>query len=596
MNWSLKSDFLNFEIRIPKLEGIFKTQMTQYSKMFLRLMGHSHFFRIWGFGFRVSGAALLTFFLMLFSAFQTRGAEKDHVVVVYNPKLDGSKEIAEYYAAKRGLAQEQLIAIACTPNESVSRAEFVEFIQKPLIEELEDRGWWKTKSNGDSWKVTSSRLKYLVLCHGIPLKIEEPPPAPNAPPAPNTRSELSITRAAVDTELALIPSPQAPTTGFVQNPFFGKNSVDDLKDWNLQIVLVTRLDGPNPDACKRLIDSAIAGEEHGIWGRAIVDARGITTGAYAQGDQWLNNLADFLKIAGWNPTVDRIESTLADPGPFQSCALYAGWYSDSICGPMADPNFRFVPGAIVYHIHSFSAQSLRTFDRHWAGPLVARGVAATMGCVDEPYLQFTPFVDFFFKQLFFGRNFAQAAYLSIPVLSWQITVVGDPLYRPFNRDFDRTFAEMSQRKDPDLPWAHLRKAGQMAAAGMIDPAILQLETARKENSNGLYPERLAQLYAEKKDYASAIRIWKECIGKMNLPALKAWYLLWLARTEWDAGMLPESMADYRRHIEQYPDHPARLSVAMEARDKAVQKGMKTDSDYFDQIIAPPPPPAPQPAK
>ena len=533
--------------------------------------------------------------LVLLSAVATAD-EKDHVVVVFNSKLNGSEEIAEYYAKKRGLSDEQLIGLACTPNESVSRQEFIEFIQKPLIKKLRDRGWWRIKENGsgpNDWSVAESRLHYLVLCHGIPLKIDEQPAEQMAEPVPQAaRSELTINHAAVDSELALLPSPKVPISGFVPSPFYGKNSLDEVKDWNLRAVLVSRLDGPNPDACKRLIDSAITGEEHGIWGRAVIDMRGITEGSYAGGDRWLESLAEFLTSSGWNPYIDRTEKTIDDPGPFQSSAIYAGWYQESICGPMADPNFRFVPGAIAYHIHSYSAQSLRTFDRHWVGPLVARGVAATLGCVEEPYLQFTPVVDVFFKHLFYGKNFAEAAYLSVPILSWQITIVGDPLYRPFGQNFDQSLDAMEKRHDTDLPWAYLRKAGQLAAAGMIDPAIRLITAKAQENPHFLYDERLAQLYAAKKDYADSIRLWKQCVVKMDQPALKAYYLVSLARTEWDAGQAADSLLHYRKYVEQFPDHPAQAAVAAEARAKASENGMKKEADYFSRL-APPPPNSPK---
>ena len=518
-------------------------------------------------------------------------AEKDHVVVVYNTQLDGSEEIAGYYAKKRGLSDDQLIGISCTPNESISRRDFAEFIQKPLIDKLEESGWWKIRRDGGDWRVTQSRLKYLVLCHGIPLKIEEQPPEQmDHPPPAGTRTELTVNRAAVDTELALLPSPKAPITGALPNPFYGKNNIDDLSDWNLKAVLVTRLDGPNPAACKRLVDGAITGEEHGIWGRAVVDMRGLKDGAYLQGDQWLAKLVDLLKSSGWDPYVDRAEPTIDDPAPFQSTALYGGWYSDSICGPMADRNFQFVPGAVAYHIHSFSAESVRTFDQKWVGPLVARGAAATMGCVNEPYLQFTPTPDLFFKHLLYGKNFAEAAYLSQPVLSWQITMAGDPLYRPFRQRFDQALAQLEKENSSDLPWAYLRKSGQMASAGMIDPAIQLLEARFRENPHVLYAERLARLYAEKKDFSASIRLWKQCIEKSaGQPPLKAHSLLSLARTEWDAGMAADSIAHYRQYVDQFADHPSRKTVAVEAGDRAVQKGMRADADHFNRIAAPPPP-------
>jgi len=41
------------------------------------------------------------------------------------------------------------------------------------------------------------------------------------------------------------------------------------------------------------------------------------------------------------------------------CALYYGWYAGNVAGPFSQPGFKFVPGAIAAHIHSYSAATLR---------------------------------------------------------------------------------------------------------------------------------------------------------------------------------------------------------------------------------------------
>jgi hypothetical protein len=51
-----------------------------------------------------------------------------------------------------------------------------------------------------------------------------------------------------------------------------------------------------------------------------------------------------------------------------------------------------------------------------------------MGCVHEPYLSCTPQLPVFAARLIYDRmTFGEAAYAAQPVLSWQTTVVGDPL-------------------------------------------------------------------------------------------------------------------------------------------------------------------------
>jgi hypothetical protein len=113
-------------------------------------------------------------------------------------------------------------------------------------------------------------------------------------------------------------------------------------------------------------------------------------------------------------------------------ALYYGWYTGNVAGPFALPNFRLTRGAVAIHIHSYSAATLRNPTGNWCGPLLMAGAAATFGNVYEPYLAFTPQIDIFNERLLDGFTFAEAAWMASRATSWQTTVVGDPLYRPFN--------------------------------------------------------------------------------------------------------------------------------------------------------------------
>jgi len=113
------------------------------------------------------------------------------------------------------------------------------------------------------------------------------------------------------------------------------------------------------------------------------------------------------------------------------CALYYGWYTDKIAGPFTQPDFQFTPGAVAVHIHSFSASTLHDENAGLAGPLLAKGAAATIGNVYEPYLQLTAHLDVLNDRLLHGFTFAESAYMASPVLSWMSVMVGDPLYRPY---------------------------------------------------------------------------------------------------------------------------------------------------------------------
>ena len=59
-------------------------------------------------------------------------------------------------------------------------------------------------------------------------------------------------------------------------------------------------------------------------------------------------------------------------------------------------------------------------------------MVATIGPVYEPYVQGFPLPDIFFGLLVEGYMSLGECYLvSLPYLSWQMVLIGDPLYQPF---------------------------------------------------------------------------------------------------------------------------------------------------------------------
>jgi uncharacterized protein (TIGR03790 family) len=61
------------------------------------------------------------------------------------------------------------------------------------------------------------------------------------------------------------------------------------------------------------------------------------------------------------------------------------------------------------------------------------GITATLGAVTEPYLQSFPEPKAFFSELFDGCCLVEAYYRTAPFNSWQLILIGDPLYRPFKK-------------------------------------------------------------------------------------------------------------------------------------------------------------------
>ena len=96
--------------------------------------------------------------------------------------------------------------------------------------------------------------------------------------------------------------------------------------------------------------------------------------------------------------------------------------------------FSWNKGSIGYHIASSECDTLRNRQSSvWCLKMLEKGIAATIGPVYEPYVQGFPLPELFFGLLLEGEfTLGEAYLLSLPLISWQMVLVGDPLYRPFS--------------------------------------------------------------------------------------------------------------------------------------------------------------------
>ncbi len=64
--------------------------------------------------------------------------------------------------------------------------------------------------------------------------------------------------------------------------------------------------------------------------------------------------------------------------------------------------------------------------------LLKDGIVATLGATAEPYLSSFPAPLFFFPLLLTGElTLAEVYWSTNPMTSWQIGLIGDPLYKPY---------------------------------------------------------------------------------------------------------------------------------------------------------------------
>jgi uncharacterized protein (TIGR03790 family) len=392
-------------------------------------------------------------------------SEASRVVILANAGDRASIALAQSYADARNIPAANIISLSLPSTESVSWKDFIRRVWTPLQERLVSDGWMDAVATTlvdplgrRKWAVLSHRLSYLVICKGVPLRIEHDPElfTENHPITRNPQFRHNT--GAVDSELALLAFPQTPINGFVPNPLF--NSLKRPFLDAALVIKVSRLDGPSYDDARSLFESALRAEREGLIGRFWVDAGG----PHASGDRWLDETAVRLAALGYSGEKDTRRDTLSAAVRADELAWYFGWYSHDIDGPFRLPGFRFAPGAIALHIHSFSATTLSSPIQGWSGPLVTRGVAGTFGNVAEPYLEFSPQPQKVLEALSHGLTFGDAAFYALTALSWQAIALGDPLYRPFARSPEEQWARRSSL--PPARAAHLAVRRQnLARAG-----------------------------------------------------------------------------------------------------------------------------------
>ena len=503
-----------------------------------------------------------------------------HTLIVFNKADPDSQSLAETYAKARAIPADRVVGLECSLQEEISRAEFESTIRKPLEDLFQSRGWMKRQENflnnpilGLEGTVPVQQAKenpiwIMVLMRGMPLKISEDPTilAPEG-----LMPQLRANAAAVDSELALLPIQGLPLYGLVANPYFADKRIRPFTSFFANyLILVTRLDGPSPGIVRRMIQDAVEAEKTELTGRAFFDLRSIEKkeDPYRMGDDWIDRAATLFRSAGFEVEIDRRPEVAPKFAPWDQIAFYAGWYTGEFQGPFELPTARFRRGAIAYHIHSFSAETVRSETRNWVGPLLFHGATATMGAVYEPYLRFTPDISLFVSALLSGLSFAEAAYQSQLSLSWMVTMVGDPLYRPFPRNFYENLDGAQTADSPDLPWFRLRKVRLLGNTGALSETKAAVAKLIEDfPKNEIILEGGADIYRdlnEKKDAAELYDKALDLIGDRE-PRDRLRLLIKLAELNRRDDKPKEALKLYEKLMVEYPEASKSLGLG----DRAV---------------------------
>ncbi len=526
--------------------------------------------------------------------------EVERVVVVVNSDAADSQELAEYYVRSRGIPATNIVALPMPTTETISWPQFTAELFNPLAAELARRGWIDAypaelldRYGRRKTVISGHRISYLVLLRGVPLRIAENPEWKPATLPKGVPANLASSQASVDGELALLAATEMAVLGSVPNPIFRKAEVAPLMAET--VVRVARLDGPTPADVRALIDGAAAGERLGLAGRAYVDIGGTPS---PTGNVWLESVAKQLAAAGFETEVDRLPTTLPQLARFDAPVLYFGWYarSGNVEGPFTVPGFRFPPGAIAVHIHSYSAQSLRSAKQFWCGPLVARGVAATVGNVHEPYLDATHHLDLLVEGLLRGDTLGAAAYYALPALSWQATLIGDPLYRPFARSAAEIAASPEKLPAELRSYVVLGEARRRLRAGRKDEALRLAQGVFRDSPTVPLGVSVAQLVREVEGPAAGARALGYLAMLPSYPVRDLGAVRAAAQLLVEWGEPAKALTLYEKALSP-PPPVGEIELLEEAIRAATKAALPARAEKWHRRLAvvkpPPPPPSPQ---
>ncbi len=521
-------------------------------------------------------------------------AAGDEVVVVYARNSPESKSVAEYYATRRGVPENQLIGLNVNVGDNISRSDFSRLVELPLIEEMQNRRLcrYEIGSTTDSnfpagrptYKCVESKVRYLLLSWGFPYRIPEDPTLKEAGaekfPELARRNEASV-----DSDLTILGA-----KGFVFYTSCIPNFASEITNTAIHptngLFMVTRLDGPTKEIAMGLVDKALNAETNGLLGEAYFDERGLKEGAYVTGDRWITNAALVTRTIGYPTYVDHLPDTIPATFPMCHVAVYAGWYDGAASGPFAAGTVEFMPGAIAYHLHSYSAVALRSTTQNWVGPLLNLGATVTMGSVAEPYLDLTPQPHRLIERMLIrGFTFGEASIACQSHLSWQNVFIGDPLYRPLGRGgnpletLNGLEADYKSRGDPREAWVILRKINLYLDSGRPRPPLLRdLLTIPQRTNSAIIAEKIAQLHADNIDLHEAVEWGDRALKLAASPAHK--HRLLQNLSEWES-ILGHHAAALARLVELEklrPDFRELSSFRQKELSVAREGGLKSEVD------------------
>ena len=382
---------------------------------------------------------LYSLFLILVSTTVLVGQNlSERVLVLYNTNysvdqnMNGTPdglELADYYQAAHGVPAENIFGVAVTTDEEMGREEYDGLYDiggihtNHLKQVVEDYLHHTSDAAGTPLK---DKIYFIVLTKGMPLKIRPYGSGSDVNTADNSSLSASLS----------LLFQNVPIAGRLSNPYFnpdpGNTKTKSFRPFTYSnnavtlSYLVTRIDAYSVESAKDIIDRA-------------VNAQLSSTSVFVLDDDnkpydYMFNAYWGLKYANqhvvpdpWSDSPAWITTASQPVMGYASHGTYAAMPPDYINSTL---NFQWASGALFVSYESYNAQSFRTTSPHGQlADFINAGGTGGVGYVYEPWTSGMAHEEVLFPMYSIGYTLAEAAYMSMPYLSWTVTVAGDPLCR-----------------------------------------------------------------------------------------------------------------------------------------------------------------------
>jgi uncharacterized protein (TIGR03790 family) len=352
---------------------------------------------------------------LVFTALALRAQSGDQVLLVINGREPVSRQIGDYYRPRRSIPATNVCYLDTTPQEEVPWDVYLHKIEDPVAACLRHGS-------------LVEKVLYVALAMGVPLKVA------------GSSSGLASEHASVDSELALLYGKLHGSAfgraGAVPNPFFMKRD-EPFRHPRFPIYLVARLAAYDLAEAKLMIDRSLAA---GNRGKFVID---LSNSGDQNGNGWLRTAGILLPRD--RLVIDETPRVLYD---LHDVIGYAAWGSNDENRRRRALGFQWLPGAVAMEFVSTDARTLQRPPDDWtfqgwaakqhlfggssqslSADYIHQGATAATGNTYEPLLAGCARPDYLLPAYVDGRTLAESYYLSIPWLSWQGVLLGDPLCR-----------------------------------------------------------------------------------------------------------------------------------------------------------------------